>query len=525
MHIDPPIPALYSGSAAEELGSYAVARRPDGRVVCVTHAPTAQLQHGYRSDEVEVGPIVEIVAVMRRENNPSFVAISSAEMETRMLFEAPQPAYVTRIPLIQPSPPLANNSVVTVISAIPYGVIFEIEAARHIVGEWRDTVPGWNAYVNVLERLMTNAYEASLFTRVVFINDNAALGAAFLPPVPMGYRNDRLHVLQHELDRHRDADGVTVPRLRGAGHYMIHRRSNNAAIENTQILDGRHWLHAATRRVNQQTEVTLSVEPLTNLTEIIGDAPLAVIHVGRSAVTAMPGAAAIRQLYNERSAVDVEDDEDEEVDVPAPAVDTAEITIEDIFRDANDQVARAARFAARYGGGRRPILQNSQDRSTSEGRRERISAETRELVTRYGTLDWDSAELRIRGDVRLLDALEDGDVWNAVIYCVQNRSELCRFYVSATTPVRDAATWLVGQPLFRRLVQQTVSRELSLPDDVHAFIEAFLHEDIEAAAEAEEATPPWKAPSGVERTRNLRRLMEEAEGEAESRPGRRLDID
>ena len=110
-----------------------------------------------------------------------------------------------------------------------------------------------------------------------------------------------------------------------------------------------------------------------------------------------------------------------------------------------------------------------------------------------------------------LAAMPDGTLWSTVNWIVRNTLSIYERYESrsaATLKPLDmfdaARRWLRTRPLFRALLQESVRRDLTYPDDVFKFLK-----DCVFNARTLGDYMPWKDPSQTAQAVDLRPFLDE----------------
>ena len=124
--------------------------------------------------------------------------------------------------------------------------------------------------------------------------------------------------------------------------------------------------------------------------------------------------------------------------------------------------------------------------------------------------------------------MEDGHLWQTVIWCVRNAPALHADAGSPgnslLVPALAAAQWLAAQPIFRKLVRESIARNFTYPSDVFTFFKAYLLDSEEALEDYQ----PWQDPakaSQLEETKSLADLPLQPPEWDLGKPLRSIEID
>lgn len=524
MIYDTPRAAWYSERQAHRTGQYLVCRLAgSGHIVHATHLPGHPAAHSrpQMGDGVplSLGGVSEVIAVINVRGvsgtpNPDFLphsqayatAIMAEVAAARQQVSEAEAAAVIPAPRDQPMPTVQS----TLIRPLPYGVVISPYSLRDILTNWSNVmIPGWGPTIARLRELIPH----NDGNDVVLVNDTAATGDGFLPPLPLGFRAERLFIRGWRVTCSSDINGHTICHVRDGTTRRLHECISNGVPGVTDIEDtfNNCWL-----RLSAGFDASIANWSLASLDVT---AQITVIHLGCFAARVEPGPETVRSIYTAqpRPAEPVEDDEVDAFSTPTPAPPRTDeersIAIERLF-EGIQQPRETVRHRQR-----RTELVNSSERSNA-GRR--ISAADRDLATRHGLIDWGDPTWIVGERELPVSDLEDRDIWNAVSYCVRNRALLCRFYRNRNEDIVAADVWLNAQLLYRRLLQQVVHRELTLPEDVFEFIaeSGALGDDMPEY----DGTNPWKDEELDARQRAIRERLRRPDDE-DTRPNRRLDID
>ena len=148
------------------------------------------------------------------------------------------------------------------------------------------------------------------------------------------------------------------------------------------------------------------------------------------------------------------------------------------------------------------IEPNKRQRQEAEKRPKR--AKVREFEFR-----WDETEVWHTSDgVYRVREMEDGHLWQTVIWCIRNTAELHTRSGhqgdTSVVPGLAASRWLAEQPAFRALVREAVRRDFTYPSDVSMFLRAYLLHDKGALRDYQ----PWHDPGETQQVAELEPLQD-----------------
>lgn len=146
------------------------------------------------------------------------------------------------------------------------------------------------------------------------------------------------------------------------------------------------------------------------------------------------------------------------------------------------------------------IKPNKRQRQEAERRPERAEVCEFEFL-------WSETEVwHTHAGTHRVREMEDGHLWQTVIWCVRNAAEL---HIKSgqqgevlVVPGLVVSRWLAEQPIFRALVREAVRRDFTYPGDVFTFLRAYLLHDEGALRDYQ----PWHDPEEAQQAAELEPL-------------------
>lgn len=522
---DPPTTGYYVPEQARENGSYDLCRLMNGQVVQITwvaaehpHDPAPRLPSA-----VSFVNIFEKVMTVDQYDN---TGLQSREWNPWTYQNALSAARVARNPHVgQPN----QTSRVTagdapgapqrrLIYPIPLGVIIDSALLARIVGSWSlpvwqfDTVRVW------LNTLPTNY-------RFVFVTNAAALGDAWLPPLPFGFQDEQAFWSGWNLRPPREGTTIDWHVTRANTALLQDRSAQSPAIANCNLRvlgDAGRYLTAALTAENG-SEITIEA---ANRDDDLGVETLCVVNLDRRMSNHRPIQDVLRSIYGVWPRV--QENQPQESDTEREAREFRELPVQEQiarvfhgvrqqFVDQPEEIAppRPQSFQARQAA--RENLQRNLRGQRPATVQSAIEA-VRMTALQHGHIHfefeefWPSAEHSNR---RAVAQMTDRELWNVITYCVRERGSLHTFYAEEDDRLVVAECWIRDRPLFESLLAQAVARELAFADDVASFLRQFC-----ASTTGEADVVPWEDLEARESQRDLRQQLSNQQRQKRNRRGR-----
>lgn len=501
---NPPTRGIYDTSAASTNGWYYLCRLGSGQVVQITWL-AAENPDVLRLPTPLAGAafydIVEKVDTVFRVNNNIPVGgnppndwapwnYTHCAVAHRQSMQRPtlacnalhQPATTTD------EPPTQRR----VVFPVPLGVVMSAECVRNIVEGW--DVPSW-AYAWIRTQTFTQP--------TVFITRNCGLGEAYLPPLPFGFNDAHTFATSWTAHRPRENTSIDWHVTRGNTALLSARDADTPALAIQGLGTLRRAMINAERFLVMGWEDGLPNCRVMPRSEAEPSLAVEIVDLDTHMRTTRSFSEYLTSLYEAWPRA-LEEEEEEAVEAPVERPLTAVERLERAFGPAvpNPTFAPARNHQQRARDRRELQARRSQSRATAQTATDAI----RVTALQHGTVNFNSAEYwpnQDHANRRLLTQMTDQELWNAITYCVRQRSSLHIYYAEEHDRDIVPECWLRDRTLFANLINHSLVREITYADDVATYLATYCTAMPDEAVEL-----PWDAGPARDEQRELREILE-----------------